>query len=111
MITIKSRAFAKEIYLEVGLREAARHGDHGGSERARDADGGQELGDVRRQAEGNGAVGIQVTRGVVDVKAEVGDIEFPGVLEETAAFRSLTDESVRRTVQVRVTFDIIKGIV
>ena len=73
-------------HLKVGLREAARHGDHGGGERARHADGGQELGDVGRQPEGHGPVGVQVARGVVDVEAEVGDVELPRVLEgeETA---------------------------
>lgn len=68
-------------YLEVRLREASSHGDHGGGERAGDPDGGQELGDVGRQAERNRAVSVQIARGVVDVEAEVGDVQLPRVLK------------------------------
>lgn len=69
-----------DTHLEVGLSEAAGHGDHGGGERPRDADAGEELGDVWRQAEWHGPVGVQVARGVVDVEAEVGDVELARVL-------------------------------
>lgn len=68
-------------YLEVGLRKTPCHGDHGGGQRTRDADGGQELWDVWRQAKRNRAIGVQVTRGVVDVEAEVGHVELPSVLK------------------------------
>lgn len=71
----------KSSYLEVRLCEASRHGDHGGRERTGDADGGQELRDVRRQAERNRSIGVQVAGGVVDVEAEVGDIQLACVLE------------------------------
>lgn len=67
--------------LKVWLCEASSHGNHGGGERAGDPDGGQELGDVRRQAERDGPVGVQVACGVVDVEAEVGDVQLAGVLE------------------------------
>lgn len=69
------------IYLEVGLCEASRHSNHGGGERTRDADGGQELGDVWGQAKRDGAVGVQVACGVVDVKAEVRDVQLARVLK------------------------------
>lgn len=68
-------------HLKVWLCEASRHSDHGGGQWAGDADGGQELGDVWSQAERNGAVGIQVACCVVDIKAEVGDVQFSCVLE------------------------------
>lgn len=68
-------------YLEVRLREASCHGNHGGGERARDADGGQELGDVRREAKGNRAIGVQVARGVVDVEAEIRDVQLACILK------------------------------
>lgn len=68
-------------YLKVWLCKASSHSDHGGGEWAGDTDGGQELGDVRRQAERNGAVGVQITCGIVDVEAEVRDVELPRVLK------------------------------
>lgn len=67
-------------YLKVGLRKTSRHSDHGSSERTGDANGGQELRDVRRQAERNGPIGVKVACGIVDVEAEVGDVQLPGVL-------------------------------
>lgn len=72
--------YEQTSYLKVWLRKASRHGDHGSGERAGDADSGQELRDVRRQAERNGPIGVKVARGVVDVEAEVGDVQLPGVL-------------------------------
>lgn len=82
-INIKCSCQLKEqtSYLKVWLCETSRHGDHGGSKRTRDTDGGQELRDVWCQAEWNGTVSIQVACGVVDVKAEVGDIQLPRVLK------------------------------
>lgn len=67
-------------HLEVGLCEASSHGDHGGGEWPGDTDSGQELRDVRSQTEGNGPISVQVACGVVDIEAEVGDIQFPSVL-------------------------------
>lgn len=68
-------------HLEVGLGEAAGDGDHGRGQRAGDANGGQKLGDVGREAERDRAVGIQVPGGVVYVKAEVGHVQLAGVLK------------------------------
>lgn len=68
-------------YLKVWLCKAPSHGDHGGGERPGDADGGEELGDVGRQAEWNRTIGVQLSGGVVDVEAEVRDVELPCVLE------------------------------
>lgn len=68
-------------YLKVWLCKASCHSDHRGSEWTRDTDGGQELRNVRCQAERNRAIGIQIARGVVDVEAEVGDIQLPRVLK------------------------------
>lgn len=69
-----------ETHLKVRLGEAAGDSDHGGCQRARDADGGQKFGNVGCEAERDGAVGIQVSSGIVDVKPKVGNIEFAGVL-------------------------------
>lgn len=68
-------------YLKVWLCEASCHSNHGGGEWAGDADGGQELWDVWRQAERNRTISVQVARGIVDVEAEVGDIQFSCVLQ------------------------------
>lgn len=68
-------------YLKVWLCKASCHGNHGGSQRTGDADGGQELGDVWRQAERNGAISVQVACGVVDVEAEIGDVQLSCVLK------------------------------
>ncbi len=68
-------------YLKVWLCEASCHGNHGGGEWAGDADGGEELRDVWRQAEGDRTISIQVACGVVDVEAEVGDVQLSCVLK------------------------------
>lgn len=68
-------------YLKVRLCKASRHRDHGGGERPRDANGGEELRDVWRQAKWNWPIGVQLSSGVVDVKAEVRDVQLPCVLE------------------------------
>ena len=68
-------------HLEIGLGEAAGDGDHGRSQGAGDADGGQKLGDVGCETERDRAVGIQVSSGVVYVKAEVGHVQLAGVLK------------------------------
>lgn len=70
-----------QSYLKVRLRKASCHRDHGGGERPRDANGGEELRDVWRQAKWNRPIGVQLTGGVVDVKAEIRDIQLPCVLE------------------------------
>lgn len=70
-----------KCYLEVRLCKASRHSNHGGRERPGDTDGGQELGDVWRQAERNGTVGVQVACSIVNVEPEVGDIQFSCVLK------------------------------
>lgn len=84
-IKLKMTTVASEMeglsYLKVWLRKASRHRDHGGGERPRDADGGEELGDVWRQAKWNRPVGVQLAAGVVDVKAEIRDVQLPCVLE------------------------------
>lgn len=67
-------------YLEVRLSEAPGHGNHGGGQGARDADGGQKLGNVGGEAKRDWTVGVQVSRCVVYVKPEVGDVQFAGVL-------------------------------
>lgn len=47
-----------ETHLEVGLGEAPRDSNHGGRQWARDANGGQELRYVGREAERDWTVGI-----------------------------------------------------
>lgn len=81
MCVIKRHFELWQSYLKVGLCKAPRHRDHGGSERPRDADGGEELRDVGRQPEWNWPVGIQFSGGVIDVEAEVRDVQLPRVLE------------------------------
>lgn len=60
-----------QAYLEVRLSKAARNCYHGSREGSGYADCSQELGDVGRQPEGDRAVGIQVTSGIINIKAEV----------------------------------------
>lgn len=68
-------------YLKVWLCKAPCHGNHGSSEWTGDTDGGQELRDVWCQAEWNGAISVQVACGVIDVEAEVGDVQLSCVLK------------------------------
>ncbi len=79
-------------YLKVWLRKASCHCDHGGSEWSRDANSGQELGDVWRQAERDGTISVQVACGVVNVEAEVGDVQLSCVLKQRTEY---TDKDLR----------------
>lgn len=78
---LKRKKRKQTWHLKVWLCKAPSHSDHRGGEWARDADGGQELRDVWRQAEWNGAISIQVTCGVIDVEAEVRNVELSCVLK------------------------------
>lgn len=88
-------------YLEVGLGEAPGHGDHGGRQRAGDADGGQEFGNVGGEAERDGAVGIQVSGCVVYIKPKVGHIQFASVLN-TRRRQSQNSPSTMQTLKERL---------
>lgn len=76
----KNAACALYLYLEVRLSKAARHCNHRSSEGSGHADGGQELRDVWGQPERNGPVGIQITGGIINIEAEVRDVELSCVL-------------------------------
>lgn len=70
-------------HLEVWLGEAPCNSDHGGSQRARDTDGGQKLRNVGCEAERDRAVGIQVPGCIIYIKPKVGDVQLAGVLQST----------------------------
>lgn len=69
-----------ETHLEVGLCKAPCNSNHGGRQRARDPDGGQELRNVGREAERDWTVRVQVPSCIVYVESEVSHIQLACVL-------------------------------